>query len=178
MCILTCLCLTQALPCPAPRLPRQKQVDPEEYREFLNLGLGDIFLLDIDRVLDRDRKWLDPDVRGTLQRALPLEGSAAPPALTTQFGTLQADITDYFNYEFTPDTWREYCDSVRRFQVESAHGQTIITFERGNGLHPKGKSLQLLPVHRLEPRCWLPVKRISSSAAGASLHRMVSLCSL
>jgi hypothetical protein len=31
------------------KLPRQHNVDKDEYREFLNLGHGDIFNLDLDR---------------------------------------------------------------------------------------------------------------------------------
>ena len=37
-------------PCPQfIKLPRQTRVTPEEYREFLSLGHGEIFTLDLDR---------------------------------------------------------------------------------------------------------------------------------
>jgi 15-cis-phytoene desaturase len=31
------------------KLPKQNRVSPEEYKEFLSLGHGDIFDLDLDR---------------------------------------------------------------------------------------------------------------------------------
>lgn len=38
-----------AEPDQAIKLPRQHNVDKDEYREFLNLGHGEIFNLDLDR---------------------------------------------------------------------------------------------------------------------------------
>lgn len=29
-----------------------------------------------------------------------------------------ADITDYFNYGFTEDTWKQYCEKQRRMRME------------------------------------------------------------
>ena len=29
-----------------------------------------------------------------------------------------ADITDYFNYGFTEDTWKQYCEKQRRLRME------------------------------------------------------------
>lgn len=29
-----------------------------------------------------------------------------------------ADITDYFNYGFTEDTWKQYCEKQRRMRLE------------------------------------------------------------
>ena len=33
-----------------------------------------------------------------------------------------ADITDYFNYGFTEDTWRAYSERQKRLRVESGAG--------------------------------------------------------
>ncbi len=33
---------------------------------------------------------------------------------------LGADITDYFNYGFTEETWAPYCDRQRRLRSESS----------------------------------------------------------
>lgn len=41
--------LSMAEPHQAIKLPRQHNVDKDEYREFLNLGHGEIFNLDLDR---------------------------------------------------------------------------------------------------------------------------------
>lgn len=32
--------------------------------------------------------------------------------------SLGADITDYFNYGFTEDTWKQYCEKQRRMRME------------------------------------------------------------
>ncbi len=32
---------------------------------------------------------------------------------------LGADITDYFNYGFTEETWAQYCDRQRRLRAEN-----------------------------------------------------------
>lgn len=29
-----------------------------------------------------------------------------------------ADITDYFNYGFTEDTWKQYCEKQRRLRMD------------------------------------------------------------
>ena len=31
---------------------------------------------------------------------------------------LGADITDYFNYGFTEDTWKQYCEKQRRLRMD------------------------------------------------------------
>ena len=31
-----------------------------------------------------------------------------------------ADISDYFNYGFTEETWKQYCEKQRRMRLESA----------------------------------------------------------
>ncbi len=32
--------------------------------------------------------------------------------------SLGADITDYFNYGFTEDTWKQYCEKQRRLRMD------------------------------------------------------------
>lgn len=32
--------------------------------------------------------------------------------------TIGADITDYFNYGFTEDTWKQYCEKQRRLRMD------------------------------------------------------------
>lgn len=36
-----------------------------------------------------------------------------------------ADITDYFNYGFTEDTWQQYCEKQRRLRIENNSGLKI-----------------------------------------------------
>jgi len=35
------------------------------------------------------------------------------------FFCLGADISDYFNYGFTEETWAQYCDRQRRLRAEN-----------------------------------------------------------
>jgi hypothetical protein len=35
------------------------------------------------------------------------------------FSFLGADISDYFNYGFTEETWAQYCDRQRRLRAEN-----------------------------------------------------------
>jgi len=88
------------------KIPCQRQVDPEEYEEFLNLGKGGVFDLDLDRVLYEDRKWLDP----------------------------KNDFSDFFNYGHTIETWRTLCDRIKSFRVELQHSLPISRYCRGHGL--------------------------------------------
>lgn len=69
------------------KLPRQHNVDKDEYREFLNLGHGEIFNLDLDRVT------------------------------TAPWRTAGADISDFFNYGLTERTWRQYQSRIARFRA-------------------------------------------------------------
>lgn len=32
--------------------------------------------------------------------------------------SIGADITDYFNYGFTEDTWKQYCEKQRRLRMD------------------------------------------------------------
>lgn len=70
------------------KLPGQTRVSPEEYKEFLNLGHGEIFSLDIDSVVDAP--WRLP-------------------------GT---DPSDFFNYGMTISGWKAYQDRVKQYRAE------------------------------------------------------------
>lgn len=61
---------------------------PEEYKEFLALGHGEIFSLDLDRVVEAP--WGLPGI----------------------------DISDFFNFGLTYRTWKEYCRQVQQFRQE------------------------------------------------------------
>eukprot|EP00879_Flechtneria_rotunda_P031320 GHRR01034201.1.p1 GENE.GHRR01034201.1~~GHRR01034201.1.p1 ORF type:complete len:405 (+),score=187.05 GHRR01034201.1:179-1216(+) len=76
-----------AAPDQAIKLPRQHNVDKDEYKEFLNLGHGEIFGLDLDRV------------------------TMAP------WRAAGADISDFFNYGLTEKTWRRYQLVVARYRA-------------------------------------------------------------
>jgi hypothetical protein len=47
--------------------------------------------------------------------------------------SLGADISDYFNYGFTEETWAQYCDRQRRLRAEN-------NLARLNAAHVKLKS--------------------------------------
>lgn len=38
-----------------------------------------------------------------------------------------ADISDYFNYGFTEDTWKQYCEKQRRMRLDSQRGPYTVT---------------------------------------------------
>ncbi|XP_015766995.1 PREDICTED: pre-mRNA 3'-end-processing factor FIP1-like [Acropora digitifera] len=39
-----------------------------------------------------------------------------------------ADITDYFNYGFTEDTWKQYCEKQRRMRMEPQLPKKILNY--------------------------------------------------
>ena len=41
-----------------------------------------------------------------------------------------ADPSDYFNYGLTANTWKQYCDSVRQFQLEFTMQKKIEVYDR------------------------------------------------
>lgn len=107
------------------KLPGQTRVSPEEYKEFLSLGHGEIFSIDLDSVIDAP--WRIP-------------------------GT---DPSDFFNYGMTVNDWKAYQDRVKRFRLEFTMKGQIQTFDQSQaadawqlGLLPmeeddgKDKSLQ------------------------------------
>lgn len=79
------------------KLPRQRRVDSEEYKQFLNLGMGGIFELDLEKVLVRDRIWLNPMV----------------------------DSSEFFNYDHTLATWHTFCQRVKSFRLEVIHSLSV-----------------------------------------------------
>ncbi|EFN56712.1 hypothetical protein CHLNCDRAFT_144097 [Chlorella variabilis] len=70
------------------KLPGQTRVSPEEYKEFLALGHGEIFSLDLDAVVDAP--WRLPGI----------------------------DPSDFFNFGQTERGWREYCQRVQQYRLE------------------------------------------------------------
>jgi len=86
------------------KIPCQRQVDPEEHEEFLNLGRGGIFDLDLDRILYEDRKWLNPE----------------------------NSLSDFFNYGHTIETWRNLCNRIKSLRVELQHRLPISGYCRGH----------------------------------------------
>ena len=86
---------SQAKPGQAIRLPGQTRVAPEEYKEFLNLGHGELFEVDLDRVVNAP--WREPG----------------------------ANPKDFFNYDMDEGTWREYCKKVMEFRDELRMRKTM-----------------------------------------------------
>lgn len=82
------------------KLPGQTKVSPEEYKEFLSLGHGDIFGLDLDSVIDPP--WLIP-------------------------GT---DPGDFFNYGMSMNDWKIYQERVRQFRMEFTMKGQIQTLDQ------------------------------------------------
>lgn len=58
------------------KLPGQTRVSPEEYREFLNLGHGDIFNLDVDAVVDAPWRCVWPRPMGRVAQRVPGSGNS------------------------------------------------------------------------------------------------------
>lgn len=85
------------------KLPGQTRVSPEEYREFLSLGHGDIFDIDLDSVVDAP--WRIPGI----------------------------DPGDFFNYGMTEQGWKDYLARVYRFRQEFAMKGQIQTIEQARG---------------------------------------------
>ena len=58
------------------------------YKEFLSLGHGELFEVDLERVVEAP--WRDR----------------------------QAKRTDYFNFDLDEMGWRHYCDQVKKYRLE------------------------------------------------------------
>ncbi|KFM28697.1 Glycosyltransferase-like protein LARGE1 [Auxenochlorella protothecoides] len=76
------------------------RVTAEEYREFLSLGHGEIFSLDIDRVVDAP--WRIPGI----------------------------DPSDFFNYGLNQRTWKEYTARIEKFRQEFTMQNRIQTLDQ------------------------------------------------
>ena len=81
-------------------------IPPEEYKEFLTLGHGGIFDLDLDAV--DSTPWRGPGV----------------------------DASDFFNYGLNERGWRAYAQRVRQVRMEAAHRSRIATLEVAPPLPP------------------------------------------
>lgn len=81
------------------KLPGQTRVAPDEYKEFLFLGHGAIFDIDIEKI--DEKPWLNPGV----------------------------NYAEYFNYDLTPYSWQDYAEQVRQYKTELSMKGRIKTFE-------------------------------------------------
>ena len=70
------------------KIPWHFKVDPPEYKSFMDLGFGDIFELDMDRVIPQHRLW-------------------------DQVG---ANPSDFFNFGLNRHSWLEYCARIRLYR--------------------------------------------------------------
>lgn len=95
----------QAQPGQKIKLPGQSRVPPEEYREFLVLGHGGVFDLDVDNVVDAPWKAQGADPR------------------------------DFFNYNLNMMSWREYCRRMKQLRSESVLQRKIQTYEGASHHH-------------------------------------------
>jgi hypothetical protein len=82
------------------KLPGQTRVSPEEYREFLSLGHGEIYDIELDWVADPP--WRYPGI----------------------------DPGDFFNYGMNEKTWKEYQDRVKRYRIEYTMQNQIQTVDQ------------------------------------------------
>ena len=55
------------------------------------------------------------------------------------------DITDFFNYGFNPETWKDYMGLVHQFRVEFTMQKRIRTFDGPGGPGPGGAEADLPP---------------------------------
>lgn len=109
------------------RLPGQTRVTPEEYKEFLSLGHGDIFLLDIDKCafpLSVARQHIA--VAGVLREP----AGDVCSVVDAPWRAPGADPAEYFNYDMNPRTWKEYCSRVRQYQAEYKMQRRIQVYDR------------------------------------------------
>jgi len=93
-----------------------RYIPPDQYKEFLSLGHGGILDLDLDNT--DQAPWRTPG----------------------------ADISDFFNYGFTEDTWKEFQADVRRERLKRFH-----TYVDSNGQQPTDLAAAF-PVHNIRAR--------------------------
>jgi hypothetical protein len=94
------------------KLPGQTRVSPEEYKEFLNLGHGDIFDVDLDSVIDAP--WRFPGI----------------------------DPGDFFNYGMNETKWKEYQEGVKSFRLEYTMKGQIQTLEQARAFQQQQQQQQ------------------------------------
>ena len=97
------------------KIPYHYKVDPPEYNSFMDLGFGDVFDLDIDRVVPQHRTW---DA---------IDGSQA---------------SSFFNYGMNKRTWKEYCAKIQVFRKTFTLRQPIVVVDSG-GLHTRDQPPEL-----------------------------------
>lgn len=88
---------SQAKPGQPIKLPGQTRVAPDEYKEFLSLGHGELFDVDLERVVEAP--WRD----------------------------VTAKRIDYFNYGLDEAGWKRYCEMVKKYRLEFGMQSTIDT---------------------------------------------------
>ena len=55
-----------------------------------------------------------------------------------------ADLSDYFNYGFTEETWKQYCEKQRKTRYEVSQLNKIAV---SHGTHPDSRSLASYSLH-------------------------------
>ncbi|XP_065669725.1 pre-mRNA 3'-end-processing factor FIP1 isoform X2 [Hydra vulgaris] len=68
-----------------------------------------------------------------------------------------ADISDYFNYGFTEDTWKQYCEKQRRMRLETNRGSYIVTTTPS--ITPAQVEIEVLPDGRTRVKAGPPPDR-------------------
>ena len=114
---------TRAAPDQALKLPGQTRVTPDEYKEFLGLGHGEIFNLDLDRYAS----WILYPIRHARWHCSVVDPPWRAPG---------ADTTDFFNYGLDETSWKEYCKAIECHRQEFSMKKKIQTYESSNvGYH-------------------------------------------
>jgi len=69
-----------------------------------------------------------------------------------------ADISDYFNYGFNEDTWKQYCEKQRRMRMESQRSPYTVT-QAANPANSAQVEIEVLPDGRTRVRAGPPPDR-------------------
>jgi len=69
-----------------------------------------------------------------------------------------ADISDYFNYSFNEETWKQYCDKQRRMRMESQRSPYTVTQAVNPANNPQVE-IEVLPDGRTRVRAGPPPDR-------------------
>merc|ERR1711939_586711 len=80
-----------------------------------------------DRVLDKDKKWLDPT----------------------------SDPTDFFNHGHTLETWLACCQRFKSFHIEMSHNLHIMTYQKGFGVYDRNMDMGR-PAGTWNHQVWIP----------------------
>lgn len=114
---------------------------PEEYKEFLSLGHGEIFNLDLDRVVDAP--WRLPGI----------------------------DISDFFNYGMNHRAWKEYCQQIQQYREEFSMqvGVGGLVVDRRWGRN-RERGVRFFKT-RAQARCFFCCTLFSTAISIVSTHR-------